>query len=353
MAVLTRPTRAITALCALFAIVVVTAFPTVAHGDEISDKKAQAAAIAAKIDDLSRVVEQYAEAANGAEIELAGLTQQVTEAEGRVAAAQVQLQQHQTELRSYAIDAYVKGGEPTTVDDISSDLNAAGQAEGYLSVAAGNRQQLVDQLRATQQDVQIQIGQLNDAKSQAQAKADDLNSKRSAAASAVAQQQALKNQVDSQLAQLVAAEQARRAQAAEAAAAQRRASAGTVISAPVGPIPGNGGASTAVNVALAQQGKPYQYGAAGPDSFDCSGLVMYAWAAAGVSLPHYVPSQYSATRHVSLDQIQPGDIIYYNNFGHDGIYIGGGKIVHAPHTGDVVKVVDMYYVGNPIAASRP
>jgi cell wall-associated NlpC family hydrolase len=104
---------------------------------------------------------------------------------------------------------------------------------------------------------------------------------------------------------------------------------------------------------MAQQGKPYQWGASGPNSFDCSGLVMYAWAAAGVRLSHYVPSQYAETRHVSLDQIQPGDIIYYNGFGHDGIYIGGGQIIHAPHTGDVVRVADLYYVGNPIAASRP
>jgi cell wall-associated NlpC family hydrolase len=108
-----------------------------------------------------------------------------------------------------------------------------------------------------------------------------------------------------------------------------------------------------VSVALAQVGKPYVWGAAGPDSFDCSGLIMYAWAKAGVNLPHYVPSQYSATRHVPLSQIQPGDIIYYNGFGHDGMYIGNGQIVHAPHTGDVVKVVDLYWVGDPIAASRP
>jgi cell wall-associated NlpC family hydrolase len=80
---------------------------------------------------------------------------------------------------------------------------------------------------------------------------------------------------------------------------------------------------------------------------------MYAWAAAGVQLPHYVPSQYAATRHISIDQLQPGDIVYYNGFEHDGLYIGNGQIVHAPHTGSYVQVVDLYYVGNPIAASRP
>jgi cell wall-associated NlpC family hydrolase len=347
----------------------VSALPGVARGDEISDKKAQAAAIVAKIDDLGRVVEQYAEAANGAEQELAGLNEQVAAAQAKVAESEALLHQHKSELRTYAVDAYMKGGDDSLGEDFGSgDPGTFGQAQGYLSAAAGNRQQLIDQLHATQQDVHDQIATLNAAQHQAQAKANDLTNKRAAAASAVSQQQALKSQVDAQLNELIAAEQARRAQAAEAAAAQRRALAAERQPAPVsapsgkapngptapsGPVAGSGGAGTAVSVAMAQQGKPYVFGGAGPSSFDCSGLVQYAWAAAGVRLSHYVPSQYAETRHVSLDQIQPGDIIYYNGFGHNGMYIGNGQIVHAPHSGDVVQVVDLYWVGNPIAASRP
>jgi cell wall-associated NlpC family hydrolase len=353
---LTRPRRAIAGFCGLLVLLVVSALPTVARGDEISDKKAQAAAIAAKIDDLAGVVEQYAEAANGAELELSQLNDQVAAAQAKVAESEALLQQHKSELRTYAVDAYMKGNDTPEAEDFGSlSASDVGQAQGYLSAAAGNRQQLIDDLRATEQDVQAQIANLNVKQGEAQAKANDLNSKKSAAANAVAQQQALKNQVDAQLRQLVAAEQARRAQAAEAAAAQRRSASASrqPASAPTGPVSGNGGAGTAVSVALAQQGKPYQWGAAGPDSFDCSGLVMYAWGAAGVRLAHYVPTQYSQTRHVSLDQIQPGDIIYYNGFGHNGLYIGGGQIVHAPRTGKNVEVVDLYWVGNPIAASRP
>src|SRR5439155_7312489 len=129
MAALTRPTRAIAALCVLTAVVIVSALPTTAFGDEVNDKKAQAAAIAAKIDDLSRVVEQYAEAANGAAIALAGLTQQVTDAQAKVAAAQAELEQHKVELRAYAVDAYVRGSDDRTPDLATTDLNAAGQAE--------------------------------------------------------------------------------------------------------------------------------------------------------------------------------------------------------------------------------
>lgn len=354
---LARSVTSLVSLGLLLALTTIVGWPGVARGDQISDKKAQAAAIAAKINQLNGVVEQYAEAANGAAIELDQLRQQVDAAKAKVAAAEAQLQQHQVELRRYAVDAYVKGtATPDALDLGIADASRAGEAQGYLSAAAGNRQQLIDTLRATEQDVRDQIAKLNAAQEQAQAKANDLAVKRSAAANAVSEQQRLKNQVDAELNQLVAAEQARIQAAAEAAAAARRAAAERARltpSQPVGPISGNGGAATAVNVAMAQVGKPYQWGAAGPDSYDCSGLVMYAWGKAGVNLPHYVPSQYAATRHVPLDQIQPGDIIYYNNFGHNGLYIGNGQIVNALHTGDFVRVVDLYYVGNPIAASRP
>ncbi|MEY2570027.1 MAG: peptidoglycan DL-endopeptidase CwlO [Acidimicrobiaceae bacterium] len=350
----TRP-RAIVLLAAVVAALIVSGLPTRAHADAISDKKAQAAAIAAKIDSLNAVVEQYAEAANGAQIELDQLHQQVADAQAKVASAEAELQTHKTQIRGYAVDAYVRGADDPTADDLGT-ADPTGQAQGYLSAAAGNRQQMIDQLNATEQDVQDQIAQLNVAQNAAQAKADDLSSKKSAAAGAVAQQQSLKNQVDSELNQLVAAAEAERQAAANAAAAQRRAAAATptkIVTTSGLPQPSSPGAGTAVSVALGQQGKPYVWGAAGPDSFDCSGLVMYAWRAAGVSLPHYVPSQYSATRHVSLDQIQPGDIIYYNGFGHDALYIGGGNVVQALHTGTVVQVTDLYYAGNPIAASRP
>lgn len=113
-------------------------------------------------------------------------------------------------------------------------------------------------------------------------------------------------------------------------------------------------ASIAVQTALAQQGKPYVYAAGGPGSFDCSGLTAYAWAAAGVSLPHNAAAQYGYGTHVSLDALQPGDLLfYYSPIGHVGIYIGGGQMVHAPTSGDVVRVVSIYATGTPVGATRP
>jgi cell wall-associated NlpC family hydrolase len=81
------------------------------------------------------------------------------------------------------------------------------------------------------------------------------------------------------------------------------------------------------------------FAAAGPDTFDCSGLTMAAWAAAGVRMPHYSGSQANMFPKVTWEQLQPGDIVvFYDDLHHVGLYIGGGMMIHAPQTGDVVKI---------------
>lgn len=110
-------------------------------------------------------------------------------------------------------------------------------------------------------------------------------------------------------------------------------------------------AQKAVNFAYAQLGKPYVYGASGPSSYDCSGLTSAAWRAAGVSIPRTSYAQMSLNR-VSLSSLKPGDLVVYYGGGHVGIYVGNGKIIHAPHTGDVVRVAALRSM--PItAAVRP
>ena len=106
--------------------------------------------------------------------------------------------------------------------------------------------------------------------------------------------------------------------------------------------PASGRASAAVSSALAQLGDPYVYGAAGPSSFDCSGLTMYAWAAAGVSIPHASSMQTQAGTPVSVSSLMPGDLVfYYSPISHVAMYIGDGKVVHAPHTGSFVQIVPL------------
>jgi cell wall-associated NlpC family hydrolase len=118
---------------------------------------------------------------------------------------------------------------------------------------------------------------------------------------------------------------------------------------PSGPTPYSG---PAVAAALSVLGSPYVWGAEGPDTFDCSGLVQWAYLQAGLVLPRLASDQYRASTPVPFDQMQPGDLIVYAYDVHDestihhiAMYVGNGQMVHAPHTGDVVKVVPVYTEG--------
>ena len=158
-----------------------------------------------------------------------------------------------------------------------------------------------------------------------------------------------------------AAEKARRDEeaAARSQAAQEapRTPGGTTESAPAGAADVNAAdagsaAAIAVQTALAQRGKPYVWGATGPSTFDCSGLVLYAYKAAGISLPRVSRDQATAGVAVSRANIQPGDLVaFYSPVTHIGIYIGNGQVVHAPEPGDVVKVSSIDAFGY-IAAIR-
>jgi cell wall-associated NlpC family hydrolase len=99
-------------------------------------------------------------------------------------------------------------------------------------------------------------------------------------------------------------------------------------------------------------GRPYVWAADGPNSFDCSGLTLWAWAAAGVQLRHYTKWQWSDTTAVSRANLRPGDLVFYYppTLHHVGIYVGGGWIVHAPHTGDYVRMAKLDSA--PIAGYR-
>jgi cell wall-associated NlpC family hydrolase len=100
----------------------------------------------------------------------------------------------------------------------------------------------------------------------------------------------------------------------------------------------NARAQTAISFACAQLGKPYLWGGDGPGSYDCSGLTMAAWGRAGVSLPHNAAMQARYGTHVSAASLQPGDLLFFNGYNHMGMYLGKGLMIHAPRTGDVIRV---------------
>lgn len=118
------------------------------------------------------------------------------------------------------------------------------------------------------------------------------------------------------------------------------------VSAPVLPslslAPAAQSAKAAVATAYSLLGKPYRYGAGGPDAFDCSGFTRYTWRSAGVSLPHSSRAQYASLPHVPAGELQPGDLLFFGNpIHHVGMYVGGGQMIHAPETGSTVEVRSM------------
>jgi peptidoglycan DL-endopeptidase CwlO len=141
------------------------------------------------------------------------------------------------------------------------------------------------------------------------------------------QQAALQRQLQSQL-------QAQQATASQSVLSQTVTPQPSTSVAPA-PPPTHGGV---VGIAMHYLGTPYVWGGASPSGFDCSGFVMYVYSQIGVSLPHSSYAQYGYGSPVSMGDLQPGDLVFFDGLGHVGIYVGGGSFIHAPHTGDVVKV---------------
>lgn len=127
---------------------------------------------------------------------------------------------------------------------------------------------------------------------------------------------------------------------------------------PTPPAP-SGGAGAAIAFAKKQLGEPYKWGATGPDSWDCSGLTMRAWAAGGISLPHWSVAQYQVSTPISRANLRPGDLVFWGSSGspssiyHVAIYLGGGQIIHAPRTGRDVEIVSIDYWRAPNFFARP
>jgi cell wall-associated NlpC family hydrolase len=323
----------------------------------IDDKRAEAAALQDQIDANGEQIGALGEQFNAAQLRLDEANQKITDAQAQIDAAKAEVARIRGLIRVRAASVYKRAlaGESLGEFDLG-DAKHLVSRKHYAEAQATRDADLLDQLDRAQQDLTRVRGDAEAARAQAERDQTTIDATRTELEAANAKQEAILSQVNGELEQLVQEEARRRAEEAARAARSRYAPGalgdGNPEAFPNLPAPG-AAAAAAIEFARAQLGKPYRYAAVGPDSYDCSGLTMAAYGAAGISMPHYSGAQYSSLPHVSLDAMLPGDLVFWGSGGgsHVGIYVGNGLMIHAPHTGDVVKIAAVY--GRPVGAARP
>lgn len=322
-----------------------------AGADSISDKRAEAAAVSAKLAELDARAMEYNAQYEAARYELQQAEERVKAAKTLSAQTAAAAEQRRQDLRRYAIAAYQNGNDSPSLDALlTNDAETGVQKRSYLETISGNRQDLVDALNAAKQKADEDAVRLKTAEDAANTKKAEIEQLKVAADQAAGEQRAINARVQGELKVLVDAENARRAAEAAAAraaaaaqAAARAGSSGTVANPPA---PGAGGPG-AIRAGMTKIGSSYVWAAEGPDVFDCSGFVRWSYLQVGISLPHYSGAMYNSTVRIGRDQLQPGDLVFWGPAGsaHVAIYIGGGQILHTAH-GVAVTSID-WWTGYP------
>ncbi|WP_405359590.1 NlpC/P60 family protein [Kitasatospora sp. NBC_00085] len=326
-----QPSRArVSVLTAAAATAVALSAQVAAHAAPTPSPKKED--VKAQIDQLQEEAEQATEKYNGAKERADQLRKQADQLQDQVARGQDQMTQLQGGLAAVAGEQYRTGGiDPSVQLMLSSDPS------GYLDKASSVQQASSSQADALKglQDQQRRLDQQKTEAAVILASLDtttkDLNQSKAEVNKKLKEAQDLLNSLSAaDRAALKAAQQ----QDDRASRGSERADLGSLPQA-------SGLAGAAVSNAMSKQGSPYVWSATGPNSFDCSGLMVWAYGKAGVSLPRTSQAQANyGSRVPSLAEAQPGDlIIYRDDRSHVGMYIGNGMVVHAPHTGDVVKVM--------------
>lgn len=355
---------------------------------ELAAKKAEAERLASQIAaDQERagvLNEQYLQAksaADDAQAEIAGAARAIKMAEARTATLSRQLGHRAARL-------YMGVGlnDPLGLDVES--VRELGSRAKYSQAAAAHDEQMVDDLMVAKEELAHERAALQEVEDEArdrQSAADDaLNALRDATAEAESSLASVRGDIRDLVTEVEREREAAEERAARAAQAEREAQeraaqaasnndggnndgggggrAPSTDPADIGVDPGtipapSPGAAAAIAFARAQVGKPYIYAGVGPAGFDCSGLTMMAWAQGGVSMSHGSRDQYNSFPKVPISQLQPGDLVFFGSSGpmngHGALYIGGGMMIEAPHTGAFVRYRSIYRRDLVPLGSRP
>jgi peptidoglycan DL-endopeptidase CwlO len=336
---------------AVFATVLATASGIAVYAGASGAGAAPAPTIAqvkAKVNNLQGQVDKIGQEYDAAGQQLTAAKARLTQVSKQSQRAQAQYNQARATLTSVAVANYENSGQTSILDVLTSGNPSAvlGQASLLLQVEGTHNEEaqqfltLANELSTMQeqrQRTETGVAQL----------ADQYATRKKSIGKLLDTQTSLLDSLTTQ-------QQA----AVEADEVGGSTSSGTVVTTP--PATYTGPTSTqadqAVAFAFAQLGKPYVYGATGPDSYDCSGLVQAAWADAGVSIPRTTYEQWAALPHIPMSDLQPGDLILYNGESHVAIYVGNGEIIDAPHTGASVEEIPedtSWYADSADGAVRP
>jgi cell wall-associated NlpC family hydrolase len=337
----------------------------------IQDKEAQAQAIMAELQTLDANLSVAIEAYNYANVELDRLDDELDTNAHHLVVARKSLNVAQRRIAKRLHDIYVNGDGDTTLevllgarslDDVISRIDAIERVSRQDS-------EILAEVREYRKEVETHRVKLKDARAEQAERVADRAAQKASIEGQLAERQALLESVKDEIAEMRAEERRRQAELAaqararaQAALVARQAAASQTASYAPTSVPeydpnlASSKYGHVVSIALQYLGIPYVWGGASPSQgFDCSGLVMYVYAQIGVSLPHHAASMWSYGSYVSRDQLEPGDLVFFNGLSHMGLYIGGGQFVHAPHTGDVVKISsihDSWYASTWYGAKR-
>lgn len=358
-------------------VVTGTAAPAMAAPSSIQAKRAEVARIQSQLAAIDDQVGRAAEAYNGARWHLGVVQDRITVNHRNLVLAGRSLKTARARL-SGRVRAIYKQGDVSTAQILLSsgsivsavdrvellnrierqDANLVGDIRGFRDRARKARRQLVIDRAAAKHELA--------SRARAKERVEGLLRQRQAVLSnakgelgrmIAAEQERQRRQAEIQRQNALAAQRAAaaaRASATSPAAASSAAAAAAASAAPSIPLPSGSGNAAAAQIALRYLGTPYVWGGAAPGGFDCSGLASYAYAQIGKSMPHYTVAIYNMFPKVPYDQLQAGDLVFFSGLGHMGIYLGNGQMVHAPHTGDVVRIASMSdRMGGYVGAVRP
>jgi cell wall-associated NlpC family hydrolase len=325
-----------------------------AGADQIGNDQAQAQALQSQIAANNEKIDALGQQADGAEIRLQQAQQNLVTTQAHLATTQSALARIRVQVQERAVAAYqgAISGEQFEGLDVG-DAQRLLIAQKYTATEAAQDEALFQSLNATEQQLSQQKAAAEKATAQADADNKQIQSTRASLQTVTAQQQQTLGQVQGQLITLVQQQQAQ-ADAENLASSINEfgGSDGGDPSAYPNLPPVSPQAAQALAYARAQLGKSYVYAAAGPDHFDCSGLVMAAYASAGVQLPHYSGAQYAMLPHIPFSQLQPGDLLFWgvNASEHVAFYVGDGKLLESGGDTNEVHIGPIW--GSPTGAAR-